>query len=530
MNNELFSPLYKNKSMKKYIALPLYAAILATAFVGLQSCDEDLPAYYEFTPYEFASLDEDGGTWEPNLLTSADQVGIPAPADASSAEYLAELATLKSTSASLTSEQKAAVEYWGGDGLIRWNEIAREMSAKYNLAPAPNPDGSYPAPNPADPGTYPLFPFAHPPYSSRAFAYWAAAQYDALIAAWHYKYQFNRPAPFNVDGTITTHLPLNDLPGYPSEGAVIAAVSKDILSAMYPLEAAYIAEKAEEHKNSLIWAGMNVASDVTAGDSLGRAVGKIFRTRAASDGMKNAQTPRPVSDSIRDAAQDRWGWHWANQETPPRPVGITPKFGAVKLWIVPNVEAVRPSGPPAPDSDDFKVAAKEMEDVLDNLTNDQRRIANFWADGLGTYTPPGHWNRFASEAIVEHRYNPLRAARTFAYLNMAMQDAGIACWDQKYYFHYPRPIQAIPGFKTILGTPNFPSYTSGHSMFSSAAAAVLSHIFPDKAIIFEGYALEAAESRLYGGIHYRFDIEDGLDSGEAVGQQVINQMLLDGGE
>ena len=528
--NKFFSLFYKNKSMKKYIALPFYAVILATTFIGFQSCDEDLPTYYEYTPYEFASLDENGGTWKPNLLASADQIGIPAPTDAASAEYQAELAALKSTTASLTSEQKAAVEYWGGNGLIRWNEIAREMSAKYNLAPAPNPDGSYPAPNPAEPGIYPLFPFAHPPYSCRAFAYWASAQYDALIAAWHYKYQFNRPAPYNVDGTIVTSLPQNDLPGYPSEGAVIAAVSKDVLSALYPLEAAYIAEKAEEHKNSLIWAGMNVASDIAAGDSLGRAVGKVFRMRAANDGMKNAQTPRLVSDSIRDAAEARWGWHWVNQETPPRPVGITPKFSAVKLWILPNVESVRPPVPPAPGSPDFQVAAAEMEDVLDNLTNDERRIANFWSDGLGTYTPPGHWNRFACESIVKNRYNPLRAARTMAYLNMAMQDAGIACWDAKYYYHYPRPVQAISGFKTILGTPNFPSYTSGHSMFSSAASEVLSHIFPEDAGTFEGYADEAGVSRLYGGIHYRFDIVEGKNSGKAVGQSVISRMQADGGE
>jgi PAP2 superfamily protein len=516
--------------MKKYIALPFYAVLLVIIAIGFTSCDEDLPTYLSYTPYEFASLDEDGGTWTPNLLTSPSQIGIPAPTDVNSAEFQAELAAVKTASASLTSEQQAAVDYWGGNGLIRWNELAREMAAKYNLAPAPKPDGSYPAPNPAEPGTYPLFPFAHPPYSCRAFAYLAAAQYDAMIATWNYKYQYNRPAPFNADGTIVTHLPENALPGYPSEGAVIAAVSKDLLSVLFPLEAEFIAQKAEEHKNSLIWAGMNVTSDITAGDSLGRAVGKVFRMRAANDGMKNAQTPKPVSDSIRDDAQARLGWHWVNQETPPRPVGITPKFSAVKLWFVPNVIDVRPAGPPEPGSAEFQTAADELNNTLDNLTNDQRRIANFWSDGLGTYTPPGHWNRFACDAIVKNRYNPLRAARALAYLNMAMQDAGIACWDAKYYFHYPRPIQAMPGFKTILGTPNFPSYTSGHSMFSAAAAEVLSHVFPDDAALFEGYSQEAALSRLYGGIHYRFDIEDGNSSGTAVGTYAVNRMIIDGGE
>lgn len=507
-----------------------FISILVTTAAMFQSCDDDLPTQLSYEPYQFASLDEDGGTWVPNLLTSPSQIGIPAPTDASSAEFQAEVAEVKTLASQLTDDQKAAVEYWGGDGLIRWNEIARELSAKYNLTPAPNADGTYPAPNPADPGVYPYFPFAHPPYSSRMLAYWAGAQYDALIAAWHYKYQFNRPSAFNADGTITTILPQNDLPGYPSEGAVVAAVSKDILTAMFPLEKDFLAAKAAEHQNSLKWAGINVTSDIVAGDSLGRAVANVFKARAKTDGMAKAQTPKPVSDSIRDAAQARWGWHWENLETPQRPVGITPFFGKVKTWFVPDITAVRPAGPPAPGSAEFQTAANELNDVLDNLTNDQRRIANFWSDGLGTYTPPGHWNRFACESIVSHKLNPLRAARTMAYLNMAMEDAGIACWDAKYYFHYPRPIQAMPGFKTILGTPNFPSYTSGHSMFSAAAAEVLSNIFPDEASRFAGYSSEAALSRLYGGIHYRFDIEDGQESGQAVGRLAVNRMSVDGGQ
>ena len=464
------------------------------------------------------------------MLSSASQVGIPAPAAVNDPAFLAELDAVKVLTTSLTSEQQEAIEYCGGNGLIRWNEIARDLSAKYNLPASPNPDGTYPAADPANPGNYPNFPFAHPPYSCRMLAYLTAAQYDALISAWHYKYQFNRPAPYNADATIEAHLPENALPGYPSEGAVIAAVSKDILSAMFPLEKDYIAARATEHTNSLMWAGMNVQSDITAGDSLGRAVGKIFRMRASTDGMSKAQTPKLVSDSIRAAAKAMYGWEWINQETPERKVGITPLFGKVKTWFLPDVEAVRPPVPPAPGSVEFNEDAQELEDILDNLTNEQRKIANFWSDGLGTYTPPGHWNRFASEFIVQYKYNPLRAARVLAYMNMAIQDAGIACWDAKYHYHYPRPIQAIPGFKTILGTPNFPSYTSGHSMFSAAAANVLAHVFPAETSKVEAWALEASLSRMYGGIHYRFDIEAGKTSGEAVGQYAIDRMILDGGE
>lgn len=510
-----------------YYIIVVFVIAFAVFHTG---CSEELATFLEFDPYEYSSLDEDGGTWNPNLLSSADQIGIPAPQSTSSDSYLSELATLKSTSVNLSGEQQKAVDYWNGDGLVRWNEIARELAAKYNLAPAPDSAGNYPAPNSADPGTYPFFPFAHPPYASRAFAYWSAAQYDALISTWHHKYAYNRPAPFVTDPSIVTHLPQNQLPGYPAEGAVIAAVSKDILTALFPLEKDFLAAKATEHQNSLMWAGMNVQSDITAGDSLGRAVGKIFRMRAANDGMKNAQTPRVRSDSIRDAAEARWGWHWINLETPPRPVGITPWFGKVQMWFVPNVEAVRPPPPPAPGSTKFEEDAQELRDIVDNITNDQRRIANFWSDGLGTYTPPGHWNRFASDLIVKYKYNPLRAARVFAYMNMAIQDAGIASWDAKYYYHYPRPIQTMPGFKTILGTPNFPSYTSGHSTFSAAAADVIGHIFPAEAGVAQAWADEAGISRAYGGIHYSFDIEAGKEQGKNVAQYAINVMSVDGGE
>ncbi|MFZ4632850.1 MAG: phosphatase PAP2 family protein [Saprospiraceae bacterium] len=506
--------------------------ILAVLFgAGLfTACNKDLPTQLDIEPYAYTDLDENGGQWKPVLLSSSSQIGIPAPADVSSPEYQAELAAARAAAANLSGEQEAAVQYWGANAIVRWNEIARELTSKYNLIPAPNPDGTFPAPNAANPGVYPFFPYAHPPYTCRALAYWSAAQYDALIASWHYQYQFDRPAPYVTDPSIVTHLPKNGLPSYPSEGAVVAAVAQTVLTAMFPLEKDFLAQKATEHKNSMIWAGMNVQSDIVAGDSLGRAVAKVFLARAATDGMKNAQTPKPISDSLRAAAEARFGWHWENLETPQRPVGLTPLFGRVKTWFLPNVELTRPGPPPAPGSAEFEANAKELKDIADNLTEDQRAIANFWSDGLNTYTPPGHWNRLASEFLVTYKTNPLRAARTMAYMNTAIMDAGITCWDAKYYYHYPRPSQAIPGFKTILGIPNFPAYTSGHSTFSAAAATVLSHFYPAEAARCEAWAREAAESRIYGGIHYRFDAEAGLTQGKAAAQYSVERAQTDGGE
>lgn len=513
--------------MKKIYLLPVCLFLLG---IGFFSCTKDLPTYESFEAYQYSGLDADGGDWTPVLLSSSAQIGIPAPLETTSSAYQNDLAALKNASANISSEQQDAVNYWGTNGLLRWNEIARELAAKYFLPPAPNADGTYSVPNSAQPDQYPYFPFAHPPYTCRMLAYWSAAQFDALTAAWHYKYQYNRPAAWKVDPTIKTHLPQNDLPGFPSEDAVIAAVSKTILTAMFPLEKNYIAAKAAEHVNSRLWAGMNVQEELTVGDSLGRAVAAVFINRSKTDGMKNAQAPRAISDSLRDAAQSRFGWHWENLEVPQRPIGITPLFGRVKPWFIPGVEAVRPPAPPAPGSAEFQAAADELKRIADNLTDEQRHIAIFWSDGAGTYTPPGHWNRLAAQKIAAARFNPLRTARTFAYLNTAVEDAGISCWDAKYYYHYPRPSQAIPGFKTILGIPNFPSYTSGHSTFSGAAAVVLGYIFPSDAAQFDAWAQEAADSRVYGGIHFRFDSEAGLTTGRTVGNYAVERARKDGAD
>ncbi|MBK8956093.1 MAG: phosphatase PAP2 family protein [Saprospiraceae bacterium] len=492
------------------------------------ACEEDFPNYIEYNSYSWSGLDITAGDWRPVLLNSNEQIVIPQPTDIQSDAYKAELAQLKSTVASLTGAQREAINYWTNNPIIRWNEISRELAAKYNLTPAPNADGTYPGPNPATPDKYPLFPFSHPPYSCRAFAYLAVSQFDALISGWHYKYKFNRPAISSTDASIPQAFPTNALPSYPSDAAIVASVSQAILTALFPLEKSYLEERANEARNVALWSGVNVQSDIDAGKILGEEVAKISLARAKTDGMSAAQTPKPISDSIKQLAFNTFGWSWTNQETPIRPVGITPLFGKVKTWAVADVTAIRPPVPPKPGSAEFEVAAKELRDISENLTSEQRKIANWWADGLNTYTPPGHWNRFACDQLIESQVNPVRSARTLAYLNMGIMDAGIACWDSKYYYHYPRPIEVISGYKTILGTPNFPSYTSGHATFSSAASEILSYLYPVSAAKFNNYAIEASDSRIYAGIHFRFDATEGLIQGKKVAAAVIDIAKVDG--
>src|SRR5690606_19949179 len=516
------------ENMKKRLTISLTAACLCLCFVI--SCDRELPVNVSYSHYQYASTDEDGGSWTPVLLTEPDQIAIPEPADVNSAEYQAELADLKDVVANLSPEQRNAVEYWTNNPSLRWMEIAMELVAKYNLIPGPNPDGTYTLPSPANPAGPPPFPFAHPAYACRAYAYLNVAQFDGLVSAWHYKYLYNREAPSKVDASIDPAYTDNNLPSYPAEGAVIAAVSRSIHSAMFPLEKDYIEKKAQEHLSSLVWAGSHVESDVDAGEHIGSEVAKLALARAATDGMSKAQTPKPVSDSIKQSAIERFGWAWENQEIPVRPVGLAPFFSKVKMWNVPNVELTRPEPPPAIGSPEYLADVEILIGHKNNMTEEKRRIANYWQDGLGTYTPPGHWNTIAFDYILKYKMNPLRTSRTLAYMNMAIMDAGISCWDAKYFYHYPRPIQVIEGFKTIAGTPNFPSYTSGHSTFSAAAAEVLTYVFPQEGEIFRDWAEEAAISRVYGGIHWSFDSDVGLTQGKDVASYTLAVMESDGAD
>jgi membrane-associated phospholipid phosphatase len=117
-----------------------------------------------------------------------------------------------------------------------------------------------------------------------------------------------------------------------------------------------------------------------------------------------------------------------------------------------------------------------------------------------------------------------------ALLNMSMMDAAIVCWDSKYYYFNPRPSQLNPEIKTTTGLPNFPSYISGHSTFSGAAATILGRIIPERLTMYEAMAKEASISRMYGGIHYRSDCEVGLTVGKNIGNYAVTRANTDGAD
>jgi hypothetical protein len=211
---------------------------------------------------------------------------------------------------------------------------------------------------------------------------------------------------------------------------------------------------------------------------------------------------------------------------------MLPLFGKVKAFLFDSATAVslRPPPPPSTGSEQFK---KETEEVLYysmHPTRERMKIVHYWADGAGTYSPPGHWDAIAAEEFVKENLSEVRWARNMALLNMAMMDAGIICWDAKYFYFNPRPCQTDPNIKTLTGVPNFPAYTSGHSTFSAAAATILSHLLPDRGSKFNDMAQEASLSRLYGAIHYSSDCQAGLVSGKAVGAYAVARAQTDGAD
>src|SRR5256885_10059376 len=170
----------------------------AAAFAG-SGCDNTITSSEALPPLEMASLDSNAGSWRMIVLSGPTQFTVAAPVAETSAAYAVELAAIRTAQANLTAAQRNSIAYWAGGGVLRWNQIERELVARFNLPPAPRPDGTYPVPDPENPFADPQFPFANPPYAARAYSYVAVAQYEALKAAWYWKYQFHRRAPPPID-------------------------------------------------------------------------------------------------------------------------------------------------------------------------------------------------------------------------------------------------------------------------------------------------------------------------------------------
>jgi membrane-associated phospholipid phosphatase len=246
-----------------------------------------------------------------------------------------------------------------------------------------------------------------------------------------------------------------------------------------------------------------------AGEAIGRAVGAQIVARAIADHFNapNTAVP-PVGPGF-----------WTSSAIPPQPVaggnlqGVTP-------WFLTSANQFRPAPPPAFGGTDFNAGLAEIRQISDTRTARQIEIATFWALNPGTPTTSGFWLSVPTDSgwVAAHGMSELETTHMYALMSATIFDAQIGCWDEKLTSWLIRPWKADLGITVVaaVGKPNHPSYPSGHSCLSASGAAVLSGFFPEKTAQLNAMVEQAGLSRMYAGIHYRFDIE----TGQALGRNV----------
>jgi len=192
---------------------------------------------------------------------------------------------------------------------------------------------------------------------------------------------------------------------------------------------------------------------------------------------------------------------------------IVRSLHGTRPFFLTSPSQLRVPPPPAFGSSAFLAALAEVRTISDTRTPEQLAIAQFFAWATAPFTA-GNLNLIADDLIGDHHRTEREAARILAYANAAAFDAQIACWDSKLFYWFIRPSQADPLITLPIGLPNHPSYPSAHSCITGAFVTVLIDAFPGERARLEGIITEAGLARVYGGIHYRFDIE----AGQAIGR------------
>ncbi|MEO6461491.1 MAG: vanadium-dependent haloperoxidase [Candidatus Eisenbacteria bacterium] len=288
-------------------------------------------------------------------------------------------------------------------------------------------------------------------------------------------------------------------------GCVVGGAASEVLLDLFPLERVAIAAALAEEAAIASAQGEGA---VLRGLALGRSAGRASVRRGHGDGASLPFTgTMPTGDGI-----------WTGTDP------LLPACGSWRTWIATSLTEFAPEPPYTFGSPEDLADVAAVVAAAAARTPEQEEIVHKWAD----VPPPAIWNALLNERIVSRGLTAEEASRAHAFLNMAMADAFIHCWATKYEFWTARPIQRIPGLVTVVPTPNFPSYTSGHSTISAAAAAVMGELFPDEALHFRAQAEEAAMSRLYAGIHFPHDNDQGLAVGSRLGARVVARMRGDG--
>ncbi len=282
--------------------------------------------------------------------------------------------------------------------------------------------------------------------------------------------------------------------GRKSDGAAAGAAAT-VLAFMLPKEEKAVASRLAGEMAAI---GTDGRQDFAAGVEIGRTAAASVITWAKED-----RTGADWSGSV-PVGPDKW----ASQLQPPKPP-IGPQLGGARPFFMTTGSEFRPAGAPAYDSPEFKAAVVEVRQVSDTRTNEQLRIAQYWENLTGAFSA-GLWNQVARGAISARGFDEATSARILAMMHMVAVDAFIACHDAKYTYWVPRPTQVDPGIRLAISIPNHPSYPSNHACISGSIGLVLDQYFPDQGGRYFAMGRQAGESRIYAGIHYRFDLDEGF--------------------
>ncbi|HUO86470.1 MAG TPA: vanadium-dependent haloperoxidase [Thermoanaerobaculia bacterium] len=365
----------------------------------------------------------------------------------------------------------------------------------------------------------------NPPRATRAMAMVNVAVFDSVvgIAGGYQSYAVAGPGPVGA-----------------SLEAAAAAAAHGVLVHLYPGRQAILDEAFGAHVQAL-----PASLAVTDGLAWGAQVAAEIVALRADDGSDAVAS----YDYVPGA-----GW-WVT--TPPAfAPALLPNWPQVVPWTLSSPSRFRVPSPPPPSSPEYTAAFEEVKRLgsttSSERTADQAEIARFWNDGPGTNTPPGHWNEILQTLAEQHDLSLIENARLFALHGMVVADAAIVSWENKYYYNHWRPVTGIrlagedgnpatepdEAWTNYIGTPPFPAYTSGHSSFSGSSSRIAELFFGSDAqafsVVSDGEpgavrhftslseaAEEAGMSRIYGGIHWQYDNEQGLVSGRRVAEQAF---------
>ena len=279
--------------------------------------------------------------------------------------------------------------------------------------------------------------------------------------------------------------------------------------------------------------------------TFGKLMAMALMTWARTDGGHEAWGPprRTRQPYVPPSGTGQWS------ATPPAfAPALLPWWGENRPFALKAAGDCPVPAPPAYSEDPastFHAQAQEVYRLSNQATQEQRQAALYWADDPAkTPTPAGHWLYITTDLLKARKATLAEAAEIYARLNLAMADAFIASWQLKYTLNLLRPVTYVQGVidsnwvPTLMNTPPFPEYPSGHSVQSSAAAAVLAQAFgadtaftdnthndrgwgPRTFKSFKAAADEAALSRLYAGIHYRAAVDGGAAQGACIAQKAL---------